>query len=230
MDDFAGIRKRLNQDQKALRTALTGPRLDTGAFDLFFQQHRQLHSAKMSAGIDPSVQAWSYEDALLNDLSETGFRSIPGKSEHSIAWAIWHIARIEDVTMNLLVAGTLQVFHLENWANRLNVDAQHTGNGMNREEIEKMSLAVNIEALRMYRINVGRRTTSIVSGLSPQQLKVKVNPDRVQRLKDDGTLRPSAYGIADYWGRRNIAGLLLMPATRHNLIHLNEAFRLKSMQ
>jgi hypothetical protein len=38
----------------------------------------------------------------------------------------------------------------------------------------------------------------------------------------------AARGIADYWSKRNVAGLLLMPATRHNLIHLNEAFLLKS--
>ena len=31
----------------------------------------------------------------------------------------------------------------------------------------------------------------------------------------------------DYWSKRNTAGLLLMPATRHNLIHLNEALQIK---
>jgi hypothetical protein len=44
---------------------------------------------------------------------------------------------------------------------------------------------------------------------------------------DEGAVVPAAHGIADYWASRNIAGLLLMPATRHNLIHLNEALRLK---
>lgn len=29
--------------------------------------------------------------------------------------------------------------------------------------------------------------------------------------------------VTDYWSRRTIAGLLLMPATRHNFVHLNEA-------
>jgi hypothetical protein len=37
----------------------------------------------------------------------------------------------------------------------------------------------------------------------------------------------AAAGLLDYWGRRTIAGLLLMPATRHNIVHLNEAARIK---
>jgi hypothetical protein len=37
----------------------------------------------------------------------------------------------------------------------------------------------------------------------------------------------AASDILDYWGKRTKAGLLLMPATRHNFLHLNEAQRLK---
>jgi hypothetical protein len=31
----------------------------------------------------------------------------------------------------------------------------------------------------------------------------------------------------DLWSRRTIAGLLLMPPTRHNFLHLNDALRIK---
>lgn len=34
-------------------------------------------------------------------------------------------------------------------------------------------------------------------------------------------------GLIDYRGRRTIAGLLLMPASRHLLVRLNEALQLK---
>jgi len=33
--------------------------------------------------------------------------------------------------------------------------------------------------------------------------------------------------VIDYWSGLTLAGLLLMPPTRHNFIHLNEALRLK---
>jgi hypothetical protein len=34
--------------------------------------------------------------------------------------------------------------------------------------------------------------------------------------------------LLDYWGKQKVAGLLLMPATRHLMVHLNEAVRLKA--
>jgi hypothetical protein len=46
-------------------------------------------------------------------------------------------------------------------------------------------------------------------------------------MRDEGAVVEAARGLLDYWGKRNIAGLLLMPATRHNLVHLNEALQLK---
>jgi len=44
---------------------------------------------------------------------------------------------------------------------------------------------------------------------------------------DEGAVVEAARPIADYWAKRNVASLLLMPATRHNLVHLNEALELK---
>jgi len=55
----------------------------------------------------------------------------------------------------------------------------------------------------------------------------KVDPARLQRVWDEKAVVEAASGIVDYWGKRNVAGLLLMPATRHHIIHLNEALKLK---
>ena len=46
----------------------------------------------------------------------------------------------------------------------------------------------------------------------------------------EGAVLEVASDLIDYWAKRTIAGLLLMPATRHNLVHLNEALRLKQKQ
>lgn len=58
-------------------------------------------------------------------------------------------------------------------------------------------------------------------------MKQKVGPKRLQRLLDEGAVLPEAQGLIDYWGQGTIAGLLLMPPTRHNFIHLDEAQRVK---
>ena len=166
-------------------------------------------------------EAWSFEDDAFDGLSEAAARAIPPKAEHSIAWLTWHITRIEDMTMNVLALGEAQVFVTGGWQERLHAGALDTGN--------VMSAAIDVAALRAYRLAVGRRTRQVIAGLSPDDLKRKVDPARLQRLVDEGAVLPSAGDLLDYWGGLTIAGLLLMPATRHPFVHWNEALRIKEM-
>lgn len=55
-----------------------------------------------------------------------------------------------------------------------------------------------------------------------------MDASRLARVLAEGAVTESAREIVDYWGNRDIAGLLLMPATRHNFLHLNECLRLKA--
>jgi hypothetical protein len=66
-----------------------------------------------------------------------------------------------------------------------------------------------------------------VKQLRPEELKLKVEPARLERVMVEGAVEEAARGLIDTWGNRTIAGLLLMPPTRHNFVHLNEAARLK---
>jgi hypothetical protein len=108
----------------------------------------------------------------------------------------------------------------------MNTTFHHTGNAMDEEDVTKLSATIDIEALRAYRTAVGRGTREMVQQLDAKALRQKVDPLRLQQVIDEGAVLEAARGIVDYWGRRNIAGLLLMPATRHSLVHLNEALRL----
>lgn len=215
-------RKLWNQQQKVLRNALEGKANQQNAIDLFLNQHAMLHAAEMS-----DTQLWSFADEVWHDLSEELFRRIPTNENHSVAWNLWHLARIEDVTMNLLIADTPQVLDQENWFERLNVPHRHTGNGMNAEEIATLSATIAMRALWDYRTAVGRRTREIVSKLQLEDFPQKVDPARIQRIWEQNAMLENAEGIVTYWSRRTIAGLLLMPPTRHNFAHLNEARRVK---
>lgn len=217
--------KAWNQRQKELRRALLRFDRHEEAIDLFLRQHAALHTAAMAADVDPD-EGWSFADAVLNDMSEAQIRRIPQNCTHSVAWCIWHMARIEDVTMNLLVNGRSQILHQDNWLERMHVTVQDTGNAMNTAVIAHLSANVDIVALQAYRSTVGRRTRAIVSQLTADALKQRVEPARLQQVIDQGAV-PTGSGLLAYWGRRSIAELLLMPPTRHNFVHLNEALRLK---
>jgi hypothetical protein len=218
-------RKRWNEGQKALKQALASAQ--DSAIDLFLRQHAQVHSAELSPTRPTAPALFSFADEIWQDMDEPARRRIPDKETHSVAWIFWHLARIEDVTMNLLVAGSSQLLDQEDWLDRLGVSVQNTGNGMQPQDVADLSAAIDLDALRAYRLAVGRNTREIVQRLEPGAFKTKVDPARIQQIWDQGAMLPSASGIVDYWSRRTIAGLLLMPPTRHCFLHLNEARRVK---
>ena len=210
-----------NQGHQKLRRLLAANEHQK-AIDLFLLQHAMVHSAKVS-----TAKLWSFEDEILNDMPEDQIRCIPPGGEHSIAWILFHLARIEDITMNLLVAGTPQLFVRDGWAKRLRVIIPHSANEMDEAGVASLNAQIDIDELRAYRQSVGRRTRAIVRKLKPEELKQKADPSRLQKVMEEGALLPEATGILNYWSKRTIAGLLLMPPTRHNFLHLNEALRIK---
>lgn len=210
------------RQQQRFRQALSAKEQHQEAIRLFLSQHAMVHSADMAQSGD-----WSFEDEVLDGLSETQLRARPAAGTNSIAWLIWHMARIEDVTMNLLVAGQPQVLDESHWLERLHLKRRDVGTSMNETEVADFSDQVDLLALHEYRIAVGRRTREIVMALQPAQLRDRVDPGNIHRLLSDGALAEAAYGLAQAWGGWRKAGLLTMPATRHNFTHLNEARRMR---
>jgi len=218
--DLNVLRKELNPRQKALRESLKGSGDRGIAIPLFLAVHGILHSARVAP-----ESPWSYEDLLLEDLDESHFRSIPAGEEHSLVWIIWHLSRIEDITMNLLINSRDQVFVTGGWEAKIHAPFRHTGNGTGLEEIKVLSEAVEISALRSYRHAVGRSTQEVVNQLTPGDFKRKVQQEHLDRIMAKGDISPEAEGVVDYWSRLDVAGLLLMPPTRHTMVHWNEARR-----
>jgi hypothetical protein len=210
-----------NEQHKLLRAALS--RGDAGqAIEFFLHLHAQVHAGAMA-----QTGEWSLEDEVWEGVSDEAARRIPPGGEHSYAWIYWHIARIEDVTMNLLLGGGPQLFHLDGWQERLKTPLCDTGNNTDGQAVARLSAALDISALRAYRLAVGRRTRAVVGQLQPMDFRKKVDPARLQLVLAQGAVTPSAQGLIDYWGGLTIAGLLLMPPTRHNFYHQNEALRMR---
>ena len=215
-------RKIWNEQQKELQQALVHMIDLQKTIDLFMRHHAMVHSARMA-----ETGEWSFEDEILNGLEEVALRRIPPKEDHSIAWILWHLARIEDVTMNLLVAGSSQVLSMGNWPTRLGTLSRDTGNAMDKADIVLLSDSINITELLGYRIAVGCRTRQIVKNLQPDDFAQQVDPKRLEKVRFEGAIQESTLWLVDYWGKKTIVGLLLMPPTRHNFVHLNEAARIK---
>ena len=77
------------QQQQRLRQALATKEQHQEAMRLFLSQHGMVHSASMAQSGE-----WSFEDDVLDGLAEKELRTRPATQSNSIAWLLWHMARI----------------------------------------------------------------------------------------------------------------------------------------
>lgn len=192
------------------------------AKSLFLELHAKLNLSEVS-GTDKNEV-----DALLCDLQRNEFAIMPTKKDETIAWVLWHIARIEDLTMNMLVAGKEQIFNDE-WKKRLNVMITDTGNALTDDEILELSQNVDIAELLKYRNKVAKSTREIVQGLTSEDMRRKVAAADINRILETGgvTEQEDSIWLLDFWGKKDVAGILLMPPTRHVILHLNDCCKWK---
>lgn len=80
----------------------------------FFGCHAATHASDVYDGRTAGVDRW------LGGLSDDQMRVRPARGMNSIVWLLWHMARTEDVAVNLVVAAQPQVFD-DDWARRMNI-------------------------------------------------------------------------------------------------------------
>lgn len=212
----------LSELHKELNTIIRKPDKLVDAKQLFFELHSKLHLSSMTGTEKNDV------DYLLHDLVPHEYSIMPTSKDETIAWVLWHIARIEDLTMGILVADGNQLFNDE-WKRRLNVSISDTGNALLDDEIMELSRQLNIKELISYRNAVGQRTRDIVMSLSASEMKRTVFPHGLEAVMQAGgvTSDENSLWLLDFWGKKDVAGLLLMPPTRHVLLHLNDCCKWK---
>jgi len=216
--------KSWNNDIKELRKIILKPDKIQESKSLALSLHSMVHLSIMS-GVDKKT----FEDELREGLDENTFRTSQNQKGRTIAYGIWHCTRIEDITMNLLVAGDKQIFNRENWQEKINSNITDTGNAMSEDDIMEFSKNINMEELKNYRIEVGRRTRYIVENLSTEDMKRNFDKHRLQRILDERAVLDvkASNWLIDFWGRKNVAGIILMPMTRHQVIYINESLSAK---
>jgi hypothetical protein len=100
---------------------------------------------------------------------------------------------------------------------------------MTADEIADLSNSLVMKELRNYRTAVGKKTREIISQLEVNDLKRKMRPNQLIRIIDEGGVLEveGSRWLVDFWGKKTVAGILQMPITRHQIVHLNAAFKIK---
>jgi DinB family protein len=188
---------------------------------LFLVSHSVVHS--VAVGGNPG----SIAERTFAGLGDEQMRVRLRDDLNSLAWIMWHIARIEDSTLNTVFSGQDQVFDGA-WRSRLQVMRPDFGIGMTSVEVTELSRQIDLGALRDYRDAVGRRTREIVSGFNEEDWDGEIaaaSLDRAAALGAFGTRRERY--VKAFTGRPR-AAVLSGVTLLHSSGHLGEAATVRS--
>ncbi len=193
------------------------------ALQLLLIEHARTHSEAVAPASGP---LW-LEDAVCAGLADDQLRLRPSDGGNSLAWLLWHTARIEDVAVNVVLAAQPQVLDLDGWRTRLNLTNRDVGTGMADTDVANLGARVDIPTLRAYRAAVGRRTRAQVAAMQSDELALPVTARDVERAAAIGAFSQEAEWLRSFWEGRPKGWYLSWTAAGHNYLHLGEAMCIK---
>lgn len=168
----------------------------------------------------------AYNDYFVIPSHQNEHTVMPSPEDATIAWNFWHISRIEDMVVSRLIDHKDELFEV--WQEKLHTTFKDTGNAMTDEEIMRLSRQIDYFQLMEYRNAVGKQTLTMLESLTFEDLSNKVRKADVEKLVETGSVstHPDAIWLLDFWGKKDVLGLLLMPVLRHPFVHLFDNLRL----
>ncbi len=97
---------------------------------------------------------------------------VPAGGSHSIAWCLWHTTRIEDIIINGRARHVPEVWN-EDWASRVGLPFEGTGNGMSDEDAQGIRIK-DMDAFREYQETVWKQTDDYLNSISDEDLQQDV--------------------------------------------------------
>lgn len=170
---------------------------------------------------------------LCDKLSDEQYSLMPypdanGYHCKTIAYSIWHMARIEDITAHTLICGDEQVLFRDDYLKASCSPIITTGNELVRDEITAFSQSLNITGLLRYAADVKESTDKLLSRLSYEDSKRRFTSNDKERVIASKSVSEdeNAVWLIDYWCGKDIAGIIKMPFTRHLIMHIEAMMRI----
>jgi hypothetical protein len=179
-------------------------------FDMIRQRHALLHEQSLA----PLFTRW---DAAV-------LRQCPTPQMNSIVWNIWHLLRIEDITLSRFVANVPQVHTHDGWQAKLGISVGHMGTAMTHAEVVELSDQIDLSALAAYQQAVYAQSAQILKTTEELDLQ-QVWPESHMHavVAGEAVCLPAIVdGVARYWGALNVGRFVLDYTQVHPNLHLGE--------
>lgn len=176
-------------------------------------------------------EAVSWQSSLNNaDFAAIPFINADGYHSKTIAYSLWHIFRIEDIVVHTLIQKNEQIFFVGDYQQKIHAPIITTGNELVKEEIADFSRQLCIPALYDYIQAVQNSTDEWLRRISYPDLKTRFTDSDRSAIMDTTTVSTdkNAVWLIDYWCGKDLKGLIQMPLSRHWIMHIEAAGRIKA--
>lgn len=151
-----------------------------------------------------------FVDELFSGLTDDQVRQRPG-GVNSIAWLVWHFARVQDAAVSRFVLDRPQVLEEGDWTRRLAIERRDVGSGMASSEVDALNARIDGAGLRGYHRAVAERTKDAARSLAPTAWAEIVPEEHVRRVVGaEGLLIDAGRWVEDFWARRRSRGWFLL--------------------
>ena len=124
---------------------------------------------------DAFTRLIEHVDEVTDGLTDEQANYRPSPGANSIAWLIWHSARVQDIQL-APIAGVDQVWTRDGWVDRFGLDLPRndTGYGHGPDEVAKVQASAHL--LAGYYHAVHKLTLEFVAGVTAEDLARVVDP------------------------------------------------------
>ncbi len=157
-------------------------------------------------------------------MPESALRGRPNPGVNSIIWNIWHLLRIEDITLSRFVANIPQVHTSGDWQAKMGITYGHMGTAMPDGDVDVLSKTIDITGLQGYQKAVAAQSTQILANLDTTRLQHQWDAAHMRAVvAGEAVCIPAiTEGVISYWGALNIGRFVLDYTQVHPQMHIGE--------
>ncbi|MCA1839518.1 MAG: DinB family protein [Actinomycetota bacterium] len=150
-----------------------------------------------------------------------------GPNSNSIAWLVWHMARLEDAAVNGAIRQKTQIFYRDTWGPRIGTRQTTQGNNFGDEEMEEFA-HLDAGELLAYWQAVTEETIEWLKDLTAEQLSTKVDIPKIV-AENPAVLEGVDDGFIKYFTGKDVGYLLRWPVILHGHLHLGEMLAIRGL-
>ena len=122
-------------------------------------------------------QGQEYLTEALDGLTQEEAAWSPGAECNSIAFILWHIARVEDFFVRRVIQRKEELYEAKGWREKLGTPAKESGYQYTGEQLQAWPVP-KLETLRGYADSVRSETLAFLEPLPSEKLSEVPRPDR----------------------------------------------------